>query len=62
MLQTNGHTERLNQMLGGAYFHLTPVSSDNNDVCIDVLEVGVVTQKSSGVLCAPEAEPPFLNF
>ena len=28
----------------------------------DVPEVGVATQKSSGVLRAPEAEPPFLNF
>ena len=26
------------------------------------LEVGVATQKSSGALRAPEAEPPFLNF
>ena len=36
--------------------------SDNNYVCIDMLEVGVASQKSSGTLRAPEAEPPFLNF
>jgi len=27
-----------------------------------MLEVGVASQKSSGTLRAPEAEPPFLNF
>jgi len=35
------------------------VSSDKNYVYIEVLEVGAATQKSSGALCAPEAEPPF---